>query len=103
MVLTLNMLNSFKDYKRCIHILNRFLELAWPKLILKQHYMLSVINSQYHACWCPGDFRSQGISRPDIDPQSRNIQPPASEELKYGHWLNYHGLTGIRIHIDNYM
>ena len=37
---------------------------------------------QYHACWCPGDLRSQGISRHDTDPQSQNILSPASEELK---------------------
>ena len=30
-VLTLNMLNCFKDYKRYIHILNLILDLAWPK------------------------------------------------------------------------
>ena len=43
--------------------------------------MLSVVHSQYHGCWCPGDFRSQGISRHGIDPLSRNIPSPASEEL----------------------
>ena len=31
----------------------------------------------------PGDFRSQSISRHFIDPQSRNILSPASEELTY--------------------
>ena len=30
--------------------------------------MLSVQHSQYHACWCIGDFRSQCISRHGIDP-----------------------------------
>ena len=30
---------------------------------------------------CPGDFRSQGISRHGIDPQSLNIPSPASKEL----------------------
>ena len=49
-------------------------------------YMMSVLCSQYHACWWSGDFRSQGISRHGIDPQSRNIPSPASEELQ---WL-YH-------------
>ena len=43
--------------------------------------MLSVLHSQYRACWCSGDFRSQGISRHGIDPKSRNIPSPASEEL----------------------
>ena len=39
------------------------------KLTLEQQYMLSVQQSQYLACWCSGDFRSQGIIRLDIDPQ----------------------------------
>ena len=30
-LLTLNMLNYFKDYKRYIHILNCILDSAWPK------------------------------------------------------------------------
>ena len=50
-------------------------------LTLEQQYMLSVLHSQFHACWCSGDFRSQGISRYGIDPQSQNIPSPASEEL----------------------
>ena len=36
---------------------------------------------QYHSCWCPGDFRSQGISRHGIGPQSQNIPSPAPEEF----------------------
>ena len=43
--------------------------------------MLSVLHSQYHACWCSGDFRSQGISRNGIDPQNLNVMSPALEEL----------------------
>ena len=43
--------------------------------------MLSVLHSQYHACWCTGDFRSQCINRHGIDHQSRIIPSPASEEL----------------------
>ena len=50
------------------------------KLSLEQQYMLSVLNSECHACWCPVDFISYAIS--SIDPQSRNIPSPASEELK---------------------
>ena len=30
--------------------------------------MLCVLHNQYHACWCSGDFRSQGINRHGIDP-----------------------------------
>ena len=52
------------------------------KLILEQQYMLSVPHSQYHACWCIGDFRSQCISRCGIYPQSQNIPSPVSEELR---------------------
>ena len=32
--------------------------------------MLSALHSQYHACWCTGDLRSQCISRHGIDPQT---------------------------------
>ena len=41
--------------------------------------MLSVLHSQYHACWCSGDFRIQDVNRP----LSRNIPSPASEELSH--------------------
>ena len=43
--------------------------------------MSSVLHRQYHACWCSGDFRSQGISRYGIDPQGWNIRSTASDEL----------------------
>ena len=84
LLLTLNMLNCFKNYERYIHILNRVLDLTWPKLMaltLEQQYMLSALHTQYHACWWSGDVRSQSISRHGIDPQSENIPSPASEEL----------------------
>ena len=51
------------------------------KLSLEQEYMLSVLHSRYHACWWSGDFRSQSINMHGIDPKSRNIPSPASEEL----------------------
>ena len=82
--LTLNMLSWFKNSKRYIHILERTLHLAWPKylkLTLEPQYMLSVLNSQYHTCWCTGDFRSQCIIRHGIDSKTRIILSPASEEL----------------------
>ena len=44
--------------------------------------LLSVLHSQYHACWCTVDFRSQFINRHGIGTQSRNISSPASKELK---------------------
>ena len=52
------------------------------KFTLEKQYMLSVLHSQYHACWSSGDFRSQGIRRQDINPQIQNILFPASEELE---------------------
>ena len=52
------------------------------KLSLEQQYMLSVLLSQYHTCWCTGNFRSQCISRHSIGLQSRNIPSVASEELR---------------------
>ena len=51
------------------------------RLILEQQYMVSVLNSQYHACWCTGDFKSQWIGRHGIDLQIRDIPSPVSEEL----------------------
>ena len=82
-LMSLHMRNCFKDYKIYIHILNRILDLAWKwmNLPLEQQYMLSVLHSQWHACCCSDDFRSQGISRHGIDPQSGNLLSPASEEL----------------------
>ena len=34
-------------------------------LIIETEY--SGLFSQYHACWCPGDWSRQGISRHGID------------------------------------
>ena len=48
---------------------------------MEQSQKLSILYCQYYACWCPGNIRGQGISRRDIDPQSRNILFPASEDL----------------------
>ena len=83
-ILSMNMLICLKDYIIYNHIFNCILDLAWLKLMkltLEQQYMLSVLHSQYHACWCSGDFRSQGISRHGFDPQHQNIPFPASQEL----------------------
>ena len=49
---------------------------------MEQLHMLHILYCQYHARWCPGDLRNQGISRHGIDPQCQNILSPASEELK---------------------
>ena len=56
----------------------------WNELRNNNTCVLSVLHSQYHACWCSGDFRRQGFSRYGIDPQSWNILSLASEELT--HW-----------------
>ena len=53
--LTINMRNYFIDYRRYIHILNRILDLAGHKS-MEQQYMLSVLRSQHHACWCSATF-----------------------------------------------
>ena len=87
------MLNFFKPYKKYVHILNHIFDLAWPrpmKLTLEQQYMLFVLHSQYHACWCSGDFRSQCIGSRGINPQSQNIPSPASDELMI--YMNLQGL-----------
>ena len=84
MILTLNMLNCFEDYKICIHISYHILDFIQQKKIkvsMEQPYVLPILYCQYHACWCTGDFRSQCISRHGIDLQSRNIPSLASEEL----------------------
>ena len=51
------------------------------KLTLEQQCMLFVLYSQYNACWCSGDFRSQGNSRHGIDLHSWNIPSSAPQEL----------------------
>ena len=64
------MLNHFVDYKRFIHISYHILEFVQQKktkLAMEQCYILHIY-CQYHVCWCPGDCRSQGISRNYIDP-----------------------------------
>ena len=47
--LTLNMLDCFKDYKRCIHILYHMLDSVQQKKSKSQWSMMSSI--QYHSCW----------------------------------------------------
>ena len=41
----------------------------WPGLLtlLMVEAEYSGFFDQFHSCWCPGDFRSQGISRHGID------------------------------------
>ena len=72
----LNMLNCFKDHKRCIHISYHILDCIQQKetkFTTEQQYMLSVLYCQYHVCWYHGDLRSQGISRHCIHQTSWNI------------------------------
>ena len=51
LILTLNMLNCFKDYKRCIHISNHILDFVQQKKTgfpMQQPYILPILYSQYH-------------------------------------------------------
>ena len=94
-MLTLNMLNCFKDYEICIHISYHILDCIQQKktkFTMEEPHMLPILYCQCHVCWCPGDFRSQGISRYGINPQSRNIPSPASEELRVK-WMVWFGLV----------
>ena len=75
MMLTLDMLNCFKDYQRSIHILYHildFIQQKKTKFPMEQPYMLPILH-----------FRSQCIIRHGIGPKSWNIPSPASEELKH--------------------
>ena len=69
-ILTLNMLNCFNDFKRCIHIWYHIFDFVQQKTRFtpEQPYMLPIIYHQYYSCWCPGDFGSQGIIMHGIDP-----------------------------------
>ena len=49
---------------------------------MEQPYILPILYCQHHACWCPGDFMSQGTSRYGINQISQNILSLASDELK---------------------
>ena len=85
-LLTLNALNCFKDYERCIHISYHILDFVQQKkskFTMEQPYMLHIIYCQYHACWCLCDLRSEAISRHGIDQIDQNILSLASEELYY--------------------
>ena len=65
----------------CTFSIISFIQQKKTKFTIEQTYMLPILYWQYHACWCSGDFRSQGIGRHGIDPQSQNIPSPSSEEL----------------------
>ena len=81
--LPLNMLNCLKN-KGCIHIsyhILGFVQQKNIKLTMEQPYMLLILCYQYHACWCPGDFRSQDISRHGMDQIRWNIPSLTSEAL----------------------
>ena len=84
-LLTLNVLNCFEDYKRCIHISYHILDFIQQKKIkftMEQSYVLPILYCQCRACWCTGDFRSQCINKHGIDFQSRNIPSLAWKELR---------------------
>ena len=73
-ILTLNMLNCFKDCERCIYIsyhISDFVHQMKSRFTMEQLYTLPILYFQYHVCWCSGDFRSQRINRHGIDPKAR--------------------------------
>ena len=49
--------------------------------IIQDIFSFWIVHSQYDACRCTGDFRSQCISRDGIDAKTRNMPSPVSEEL----------------------
>ena len=63
------------------HILN-FIQQTKTKFTMEHPHMLPILHCHYHACWWPGDLRSQGISRHCIDQINQNILSLASEELR---------------------
>ena len=58
-------------------------EMKWTLERQFMTFMLFVLHSQYHVCWCFGNFRSPGISMNGIDPQSHNILSPALYKFTY--------------------
>ena len=82
--LTPDMLNCYSDFKICIPIKCHFLYSIQQKKIkftIEQLYILPIIDCQYHACWCHGDLRSQGISRHGIDQIRRTLPSLAPQGL----------------------
>ena len=71
-----------------------------PLMRRLQWYMLSILHSQYQACWCTGDFSSQCISRHGIHPQSRNIPSPVLEEFIFVLSPFLSSLAGSVAHVD---
>ena len=81
------MLNYFKYYKRCIHVLYHILEFVQEKKTKFTMGQLDMLPILYHSCWCPGDLRSHGISRHNINQVIRNIPSLPSEQLNPRcHW-----------------
>ena len=83
-ILTLNMLNYFKDYQRCIHISYHYFDFGHQKKTQIHNGAILHVACPILSIPCllrPWRLRIQGISRPGIDTQSQNIAFPASEEL----------------------
>ena len=84
-VLTLNMLNCFKDHERCIHIsylISDFVQQTkWKNPTHCPFYTVNTMPADALGTPGFGDSRSHSISRHDIDLQSWDIPSPASEEL----------------------
>ena len=62
------------------HILD-FVKQKKTKFTMEQPYKLPILYCQYHVCWCPGQLRSQSISRYGMDQISQNIPSLVSEEI----------------------
>ena len=58
--------------------------------------MLPILYCQCHACWCPGDFRSQGINRHGVISSIRRVNPA-------GAWPVYTLLVCFTSHIIFYI
>ena len=68
-ILTLDILTISKDYKKNTHFQSNFGLTRVEEINSGIEYM-SVLHSQYHACWCTGDFQSQCIRRNGIEPKA---------------------------------
>ena len=100
------MLKCFKHYKSYIHIAYYILDIVQQnksKFTMEQPYILSILYCQYHACWCPGDLQSQGISRRGDNQIRWNIPSLAWEEFltlvcRTWSWVSVSCLYSSRVH-----
>ena len=80
-VLTLDMLNYFKDYEWCVHISYHILDFVPQtdtKFTTEKPYKCPTLCWQYHACGRSDEFRARAPGAMVSTPQSRNTSSPAS-------------------------